>query len=56
MKEQISQYIEGMGVDSVGFPTVSEYTSPNTPMIESFSLKKNQLLLWLIRVVNALNV
>ncbi|MVX67073.1 epoxyqueuosine reductase [Clostridium chromiireducens] len=36
MKEQIRNYIKSRGVDDVGFASVSEYLSPNTPKIESF--------------------
>lgn len=36
MKEAITAYIEGLGVDDVGFASLDAYVSPNTPKIESF--------------------
>lgn len=36
MKEEIRSFIKNLGVDDVGFASVSDYCSPNTPKIESF--------------------
>ncbi|HWQ77186.1 MAG TPA: 4Fe-4S double cluster binding domain-containing protein [Anaerovoracaceae bacterium] len=36
MKEEIRKFIKNLGVGDVGFSSVDDYISPNTPKIESF--------------------
>lgn len=49
MKEQIRTYIKSRGVDDVGFASVSEYVSPNTPKIESFFPKAKSIIVMAYR-------
>lgn len=44
MKEEIRDYIKAMGVDDVGFASISDYTSPNTPKVETFFPKAKSII------------
>jgi len=53
MKESIRSFILGLGVDDVGFASVADYRSPNSPAIESLFPGARSMIVMAFRELSA---
>jgi len=53
MKESIRSFILGLGVDDVGFASVGDYRSPNSPSIESLFPGARSMIVMAFRELSA---
>lgn len=49
MKQIIRKYIKSLGVDDVGFASVKDYVSPNTPKVETFFKEAKSIIVMAYR-------